>query len=110
LPTDADADSSYYRWDKTSLLLSCFIQPRASKDEIVGPHDQRLKIRLTSSPVDGMANTQLIVFLAKQFGVAKNKVELVSGESSRRKILQIDAPTKFPERAAILPLKLTSQA
>lgn len=99
-----DTSNSHYRWDDTSLLLTCLIQPRASQDEIVGIHDQQLKIRLTSPPVDGKANAQLVAFLAKQFGVAKNKVRLISGESSRRKTLTIETPTKFPERASIMPL------
>ena len=103
-------NKSHYRWDRESLWLNCFIQPRASRDEIVGIHDQQLKIRLTSPPVDGKANTQLIVFLAKQFGVVKNKIQLVSGESSRRKILMIDAPTKLPKRALIVALNRDSQA
>ena len=97
-----DANDRHYRWGNSCLLLTCFIQPRASKDEIVGIHNQQLKIRLTSPPVDGKANAQLMAFIAKQFGVAKNKIQLISGESSRRKTLKIEAPTKFPERAAIM--------
>jgi len=91
----------HFQWDGKQLRLSCFIQPRASRDEIVGIHDNQLKIRLTSPPVDDAANTRLMNFLAKQFGVTRRQVELISGATSRRKIIIIDRPTKFPREASI---------
>ena len=49
----------HYRWQEGCLLLRCRLQPRASKDEIVGLQGDRLKIRITSPPVDGKANQQI---------------------------------------------------
>jgi uncharacterized protein YggU (UPF0235/DUF167 family) len=45
--------------------------------------------RLNSPPVDGAANTALIVLAAKHFGVAKRDVRLIAGERARLKRLAI---------------------
>ncbi|WP_277373049.1 DUF167 domain-containing protein [Pseudomonas sp. AA-38] len=87
---------SFYRWDGEDLILDCHLQPKASKDEFAGLHGERLKIRLTTPPVDGKANAHLQAFLAKAFGVAKSQVSLESGELNRQKRLRIHAPRCLP--------------
>jgi uncharacterized protein (TIGR00251 family) len=49
-----------------------------------------LKIRLTAPPVDGAANEALVKFLARSLGVSKSQVEIVSGHTSREKIVRIN--------------------
>ncbi|MBI5042896.1 MAG: DUF167 domain-containing protein [Nitrospirae bacterium] len=49
--------------DKDGVILPVRIQPRASKDEIVGEYNGALKIKLTSPPVEGEANRRCIDFL-----------------------------------------------
>lgn len=78
------------------LILDLRIQPRAARDEIVGYHGGRLKIRLTAPPVDGKANQHLIEFLADVFAVPKRDVVLLSGETSREKRVRIVAPKRMP--------------
>jgi hypothetical protein len=70
--------------------LSVYIQPRASKTELAGMHDGSIKIRIASPPVDNAANLALIEFVADRLGLAKGRIRLVSGASSRRKVLEID--------------------
>jgi uncharacterized protein (TIGR00251 family) len=92
----------WYQWQGDRLLLSVRLQPRASCDEIVGPHGtESLKVRITAPPVDGKANQHLIKYLAKAFGVAKGQVTLLSGTTGRDKRLAIDAPSKLPAAAQI---------
>ncbi|MFH1985217.1 MAG: DUF167 domain-containing protein [Pseudomonadota bacterium] len=67
------------------LLFTVTVQPRASKNAVAGRHGDTLKIRLTAPPVDGAANKACIAFLAKQLGVAKSALEIVSGHTSRTK-------------------------
>lgn len=67
------------------VLLRIYTQPRASRTAIVGIHDGMLKIACNSPPVDGKANKELTDFLARLTGVAKREVELVRGQTSRRK-------------------------
>ena len=71
------------------VLIRLFVQPRASKNEIVGVLGEELKIRLTSPPVEGAANRLCCEFVAKHLGVAKGQVDLVAGETSRHKRLLV---------------------
>jgi len=92
---------SFYRWQGENLLLSCHLQPRASKDEFCGLHGDSLKIRITAPPVDGRANAHLMKFLAKQFSVARGAITIVSGELGRQKRISIAAPSRLPEALEI---------
>jgi uncharacterized protein (TIGR00251 family) len=71
------------------VTLSIRIQPRASKNEIITTAGGRLKIRLTAPPVDGAANEALVKFLADTLSIPKSHVEIVSGHTSREKIVRI---------------------
>jgi len=53
-------------------------------------HGDRLKIRLAAPPVDGAANERLVTLLAAELGVLKRAVRIVSGASSRNKVVQVD--------------------
>lgn len=77
---------------RTTLTLH--IQPGAKKTEVTGLHGDALKIRLAAPPVDGKANAALIGFVADRLGVAKSAVSLKSGQTSRRKVLEITAAPK----------------
>lgn len=89
--------SRAWQWQGDDLVLAVHVQPRASRDEWVGEHDGALKLRITAPPVDGKANAHLAKFLARAFGVTRGSVELVSGESSRRKRFRIRSPKRLPE-------------
>ncbi|MBL4828158.1 MAG: DUF167 domain-containing protein [Spongiibacteraceae bacterium] len=64
-------------------------------------HDNRLKIRITATSVDGKANKHLINFVAKQFAVPKSRIKLVRGKLSRQKNLLIHKPYQLPATLAI---------
>jgi len=88
---------SGYRWQDGDLILSIRVQPRASRDEIVGLHGEHLKIRLTAPPVDGRANQHLVRFLAKYCQVPRAHVELISGQTGRTKRVRIKQPNRLPD-------------
>ncbi len=92
---------SGYQWQDGDLILSCHLQPKAAKDEIVGLHGDSVKIRITAPPIDGRANAHLVKFLAKQFGVTKRAVTIISGELARQKRVRIEQPGKLPDLLAI---------
>ncbi len=75
------------------LTLTLHIQPGAKKTEFAGLHGDALKIRLAAPPVDGKANEALIRFVADQLGLAKSAVNLKSGQTSRRKVLEVVGAT-----------------
>ena len=76
------------------VRIDVYVQPRASRTEIVGLHDTRLKIRLASPPVDGAANAELVAFIAERIGVPKANVRVVAGTSSRRKVVEVEASSE----------------
>jgi uncharacterized protein len=80
-------------------ILIVRVVPRASRSEIVGFHDGALKVRLTSPPVDGAANDELVKLLAKKFGVPRGDVSIVAGETSKNKRIKINnlSQSKFDE-------------
>jgi uncharacterized protein (TIGR00251 family) len=67
------------------IRLNLLIQPRASNSEVVGLHHGRIKVRLAAPPVDGAANKALLRLLGKLLGVSPSSLEIVSGNSARRK-------------------------
>jgi len=69
------------------------VQPRASRDEIVGEYQDGLKIRLTAPPVDDRANEALRKLLAARLKVPLAAVRITSGERSRTKRVEISGVT-----------------
>jgi hypothetical protein len=75
-----------------AVWLAVSVQPNAKRTAADGLHDDTLRVRLVAPPVDGKANQLLIDWLAGELGLPKRAVQLVRGETSRRKWLAIDAP------------------
>jgi uncharacterized protein (TIGR00251 family) len=67
-----------------------YIQPRASRNKVVGLQGEELKVSLTAPPVDGAANKACCVFLAKLCSLPKSCVRLISGDTSRHKRLLLE--------------------
>lgn len=82
----------YYKWQDDNLILELYVQPKASKDAIIGEYGQRLKVAITQAPQDGKANQHLIKFLAKYFGVPQSQVALLKGDSSKYKSVWVSHP------------------
>lgn len=76
-----------------SARINVYVQPRASKTAVAGMHGGCVKIRLAAPPVDGAANAALIEFVAEQVGVAKSRVRITAGLTSRRKTIEVDGVT-----------------
>jgi uncharacterized protein len=65
------------------------VVPNARGEKIV-PEGTGYKVYLCAPAVDGKANARLIEFLAGHYGVRKSAVSIVRGETSRRKVVEID--------------------
>lgn len=76
-----------------SVTVDVLVQPRASREKIGPVHDGRLKVSVTSPPVDGEANAAVIDLFSNQLGVARGAIEVIAGASSRRKTLRITGVT-----------------
>ena len=77
-----------------STTIDVLVQPRASRVKIGPRHDGRIKIAVTAPPVDGEANAAVIELLAKSLRIPKSAVEVIAGESSRRKTIRITGVTE----------------
>lgn len=84
--------ANWYYFRDNALWLHIQLQPRARCNEIIGPHGDYLKIRITTPPLDGRANKHLIRFLAECFKVSQQQVIIEKGEQSRIKLVRIDSP------------------
>lgn len=65
------------------------VKPRASRTRVLGIKAERLCVALTAPPVDGAANEALERALADHFGLPRRQVQLVMGEKSRRKVVEL---------------------
>lgn len=93
---------AFFSWHNETLTLRIYVQPRASRDEIVGPHGASLKVRITAPPVDGKANEHLLKFLAKEFGVPRKQIVITTGTQGRQKQLRIKGPLRLPATVSAL--------
>ncbi|MEG1209954.1 MAG: DUF167 family protein YggU [Leclercia sp.] len=84
------------------LVLRLYVQPKASRDTLIGLHGDELKVAITAPPVDGQANAHLVKYLAKQFRVAKSQVLVEKGELGRHKQVKILNPQHIPTQVAAL--------
>ena len=71
------------------LTFKIRVQPRSSRNMIVGLLGDALKVKLTAPPVEGAANTMCIEFLARCLGVSRSAVEIRAGQAGRIKQILI---------------------
>jgi uncharacterized protein (TIGR00251 family) len=65
------------------------LTPRSSRNEVAGRDGDAYRIRVTSPPVDGLANQALIDFLSKRLKIGKGSIRILSGKTSRLKRILI---------------------
>ena len=76
--------------DGDGSRITLQVVPRASRTEVVGAYgDDSLRLRLAAPPVDGKANRELLRFLSEALGVPARALELVSGQTGRRKVVRV---------------------
>ena len=65
------------------------VSPRARKSALAGVREGILFVRLAAPPVDGAANEELVVVLARALSLPKQNVSVLRGKSSRRKLIEV---------------------
>ena len=83
------------------LIFKIRVQPRSSKNRVVGLYGDALKINLTAPPVDNAANKACGAFLANLLSVAKSSVTIVSGHTGRNKQVMVHCQKDGGERESI---------
>lgn len=88
-----------YSQHDRGLTFAVRVVPRASRSEITGSLDGKLRVRIAAPPVEGAANRELVRVLAKSFKLSQNAVEIVSGASSKNKVVRIQGadPAKLEQ-------------
>jgi uncharacterized protein (TIGR00251 family) len=65
------------------------VHPRAKRNAIAGIVGDAVKLALTAPPVEGKANEACILFLAEVLGVSRSSVTILSGDTSRQKVIRV---------------------
>ena len=94
-----------HRAEDGRWIISLHITPGAGKNAVAGERDGRLWIKLAARAADNQANTALLKFLATQLAVAKTRLELLKGNTSRQKLVAAQ-PEAVPERLLENPVNL----
>ncbi len=79
-----------YKKTKNGITIEVKVEPRSSQKGIAGLMENNvLKVKLTSPPVEGAANEQLIEVIAGELKVKRSQVRVIRGQSSKRKVIEI---------------------
>ena len=90
-------------------VVAIWLQPRGTRNQVVGEREGAVVIKLQAPPVDGAANAALLRFVAEQLGVASGAVQLLRGHTNRRKQLRVEGWSADAVRQALLRSKASSR-
>lgn len=76
-----------------NFITTLKIVPNSSRNEVVR-EDDYIKIKITAPPVENKANKVLIEFLSKKLSVAKTKIKIIRGETSKLKTISVEDMTE----------------
>jgi hypothetical protein len=71
------------------IVFTVKVVPGSSRTALCGLLDEMIKVKVSAAPEKGKANQCLLDFLAKQLGVKKNAVSIISGKTSAIKSVQV---------------------
>lgn len=70
------------------------VTPNAPKNQLLGWRNQRLALKVTAPPVEGAANEELLDYLAEVLDIRASDMEIVRGETARKKTVRISGHSK----------------
>ncbi|PWF45519.1 DUF167 domain-containing protein [Massilia glaciei] len=86
------------------VRLAVQITPNAKRTEVVGVHDDVLKLKLQAQPIEGKANEALVRFLADALTLPRSAITITHGHTNKRKLIEVAAPALTPDAVALLLL------
>ena len=89
------------RSDGGDLLIDILVQPRASRPRIGPVREDRLVVAVSAPPVDGAANRAVVEAVARALDLGRTQVEVVRGDTSRRKTLRLRGATRAAVEALV---------
>ena len=72
------------------MILRVRVRPGAREESVRELSGDELEVRVSAPPQKGKANERVRELLAEHFGVSRSRVRILKGESSRRKLIEID--------------------
>lgn len=78
-----------FRKSRRGVTLNIRVELRSSRAGVAGVIGDTLKVKLTSPPVEGAANRQLIEVLSGFLNIKKSSIQIIKGEKSRNKVVEI---------------------
>lgn len=93
----------WLRSTAAEVTIDVLVQPRASRPKVGPVHGDRIKLAVTSPPVDGEANAAVIELLSKVLEVPRGALEVSAGASSRRKTIRVRGLPAEQVLARLLP-------
>lgn len=73
-----------------ALRVTIRVRPGASRPGVGGERDGALVVRVSARAVDGQATAAALAAVAAAFGVRRAAVTLVTGATSRTKVIDVD--------------------
>jgi len=92
------------RQEGEAVSLRVHLQPKASREGILGEADGILKLRVTAPAVDGRANEACLRLLAKALNLPPSRLQIVSGQHARLKTIRITSASADAIRATLRDL------
>jgi uncharacterized protein len=83
--------------NETTLILRVRVVPGSKKTAYDGVVNESLRILIKAQPTDNEANEALIKFLSKEFKVPQARINIISGQKSRSKVIELEAPRRLPD-------------
>ncbi len=87
---------SFYMWEEDVLVLNILGSPNAKKDAIGKVKGHQLCVSVKAVPRAGKATDYMVRFLAEEFCVAVQDIQVVSGRMNVNKVLRIKSPKRLP--------------
>ncbi len=80
---------SYLQATREGVEILLHVQPGAARNRVVGEHGGRLKLQISSPPVAGAANDEVLAFLAECLVLPRRQLQLLHGKTGRRKLVRV---------------------
>jgi uncharacterized protein YggU (UPF0235/DUF167 family) len=93
---EQEEHASFFWWEDDTLVFNVLGSPSAACDAIGEPKGTQLRISVTEAPRRGRATDHMVRFLAGEFGVTPDAIEVVFGRFSVNKQIRVKAPSKLP--------------
>jgi uncharacterized protein (TIGR00251 family) len=71
------------------VQVEVVVVPNAGRNQVIGEHNGRLKVKVQSPPVEGAANQALIEYFSKILKTPKKNIQILRGETSRQKSVAV---------------------